>query len=244
VSDDGAKVVFRAMMVVWAVLAVVSVRFTSQDGAGFVAAGSQVAHGDVDVVYAGEGDKFGITDERTRHLICDGADPATPCESYARYLSTPAALPLLVPFGLGSIELGVFLWRIPIVASLIWGMVLLRQRAARTPHGPTLLAASAVLLTPAVHFLVVMGQTSSSMFLAVALGVTGAAAGGVRRVGAVASATVAIVTKILPVLTLVPLFLLGARRAALATAATVAALAAVITLLGGPGIWSDYLHLT
>jgi hypothetical protein len=244
VSDEGLKFVFRAMMVVWAVLAVVSVRYTSQDGAGFVAAGIQTAHGDVDVVYAGHADRFAITDGRTKALICDASDPATPCHSYARYLSTPAALPLLVPFGLGSLDLGLFLWRLPIAASLIWGMVLLRDRVEKVVHGPALMTASAVLLTPGMHFLVVMGQTSSSMFLAVAIGVTGAAAGGVRRAGAIASTTVAIVTKILPVLTLVPLFLLGARRTALVTVAVVAALALGVTALGGVDIWSDYAHLT
>lgn len=242
--DSSATLVFRAMMLVWVVVALAGARFTSQDGAGFVAAGQQVVAGEVALVYAGPAQRFAITEPATRARICEHDDADTLCESYARFLSTPAAVPLVAPFGLFSLTTGIQLWRLSILASLIWGMWVLRERAEGVPRGPLLMAISAVLMTPAVHFLVGMGQTSGSMFLAAALGVTGASTAGIKRVGAVLATTVAVVTKITPVLTLVPLALLGARKAAAAVCATVAGLAIVATVIGGASIWTDYVDLS
>lgn len=216
-----ALLAFIALLVVWAASPLLVVGQSSQDGPAFITAATLMRH-DPQSLYpeAARGDRTGAW--RKWNAVYCHADPSGSClANHSGWLSPPSAALLYIPVSLWSPKVDLFLLRLlsigPIIAAFALCWRLIKPRDGREQY---YLVGGALVATPIVINIMMLGQNTGLMVLAGMLCVMVAGSRSDVRTGgprppetwpvAIAvglSVVVATEVKLFPVVLVVPLFL-------------------------------------
>jgi hypothetical protein len=171
--DRRARLVFTAVMVLWLILPFAMRDRLAQDAVPFLTAGA-LAHQHPDQIYKVDAHDLWDLKPLFGAHSCAISLPGTDCATKdVAFVSPPQALPFSwLVAQLGRVW-GIIAMRLLGAAALVGGMAVLWQRLAhRNRHAGTVLAVSALCLTPFVMVPLGLGQNSPLMFLSACLGLT------------------------------------------------------------------------
>jgi len=168
-----ARLGFTAVMVLWLLLPFAMRDRLAQDAVPFLTAGA-LAHQHPGQIYKVDAHDLWDLQPLFAAHSCRISPPGTDCaKDDVAFVSPPQALPFSwLVARLGRVW-GIIAIRLLAVAALVGGMVVLWQKLAhRNRHAGTVLAVSALCLTPFVMVPLSLGQNSPLMFLSACLGLS------------------------------------------------------------------------
>lgn len=172
--DSPAGRLFIAILAGWMLVPFLLIGMLGQDAIPYLVAGDLVSSQPNEVYASQNGDLFDLR-PAFGHRSCELAPQGTDCANVSvAFVSLPQALPFAALLGWAGATGGVLLMRVLAASCLAGGMLLLWSAlAGSSRRAPTLLAVTALLLTPFVMVPLSLAQTSPILFLGAALGVRG-----------------------------------------------------------------------